>query len=196
MARIKTALEIALEKTNSVKSDKSSINQYEAKQQGKKYAYEYLESNEANIADIIKKCPVETRESLKNGIFDALVSQIVLPGTETEQKRVDNACKGLVLLVNNNKFSAFYKQLIQILGQYLQEIAQFEEAIKRQYAPKLRQKEEELSKRLGRQVHIDPFQDPEFTAFYSQNMNALKSNYQEVIEQFREEAKRMFISGD
>ena len=195
MGKIKSALEIALEKTNNVKSDKKSINQYEAKQNGKKFAFEYLEKGEANIADFIKHTPAENRDSLKQGMFEALISQICLPTTETDVKRVENAGKGLVSLVNNNKITAMYKQLLQFLAQYQQEAAQFEEAIKRQYTPKLRQKEEELSKRLGRQVRIDPFQDPEFSAFYTQNMNSLKTNYQSIIEQFREEAKKMYIIG-
>jgi hypothetical protein len=56
----------------------------------------------------------------------------------------------------------------------------------------LRQKEEELSRRLGRTVQIDPFQDPEFAAFYTQNMNALRDNYQAGVDQVREQAELLF----
>ncbi|MCL2472918.1 MAG: hypothetical protein FWF26_04500, partial [Treponema sp.] len=57
---------------------------------------------------------------------------------------------------------------------------------------KLRQKEEELTRRLGRQIKLDPFQDPEFTAFYNQNMNTLKENYIAAVDQIKEEAVRLF----
>jgi len=79
-----------------------------------------------------------------------------------------------------------------LFAQYIKEASQYEQMINQQYAPKLRQKEEELSRRLGREVHIDPFQDPEFVAFYNQHINALKGNYEPVVAQAREEAKRMF----
>ncbi|MCL2270275.1 MAG: hypothetical protein FWC24_02920, partial [Treponema sp.] len=59
---------------------------------------------------------------------------------------------------------------------------------RQQYAPKLRQKEEEISRRMGREVRLDPFQDPEFVAFYNQNLNALKANYQAIVDQVRNEA--------
>ena len=194
MGRIKSALEIALERTSEVKSDKASIDQYDAKQRGKKIANEYLENSEKNIADLIKQNPPEQRDNFKQGLFDALISQIFLPVSQEDKKRVETAGKGLAVIINNSRFTTLLKQLTQILTQYMDETAQYEEAIKRQYAPKLRQKEEELSRRIGREVHIDPFQDPEFVTFYNQNMNSLKTNYQAAIEQFRQEARNLFLS--
>ena len=193
MGRIKSALEIALEKTESVKGDKSSINLFEAKQKGKKLANEFLAEPEKSLLDEeIKKCAKEEKESLKQGIYDVLVSALVLPDTETDLSRVESAAKGLESIIGNSRFSSLAKQLSQILRQYLGEAAQYEEAIKQQYAPKLRQKEEELARRIGRKISLDPFQDPEFVAFYNQNMNALKENYQAVIDQAREAAGQFF----
>jgi len=194
MGVIKTALEIALERTETVKSDKSSIDQFEMKRKGKKLANAFLDGpdGEVDLAGEIKKAPTDKRESLKQGIFDVLVTQIVLPAGKEDEKRIEKAGKGLQALINNNQFAAMFKQLVQLFGQYLQESAQYEQAIRQQYAPKLRQKEEELARRLGREVRIDPFQDPEFVAFYNQHMSALKGNYEAVIGQAREEIRRMF----
>jgi hypothetical protein len=194
MGVIKTALEIALERTEKVKSDKSSIDQFEAKQRGKKTASAFL-SGEADLAEEIKKTPPGQKESLKQGIFDVLVSQITLPSGKEDEKRIDAAGRGLQILINNSRFTAMYKQLSQLFSQYLQEAAHYDQALRQQYAPKLRQKEEELSRRLGREVRIDPFQDPEFAAFYTQHINALKGNYEALIEQTKEEARLLFEEG-
>ena len=191
MGVIKTALEIALEKTEKVKGDKSSIDQFEAKQRGKKIANAFL-AGEADIADEIKKSPAGQQKSLKQGIFEVLVSQISLPAGKDDEKRIEVVGKGLGTVINNSRFAAMYKQLTQIFSQYLQEAAHYEQAIRQQYAPKLRQKEEEVSRRLGREVRIDPFQDPEFAAFYNQNMNALKGNYEALVAQAKEEARLLF----
>ncbi|MDR0503269.1 MAG: hypothetical protein LBH16_08110 [Treponema sp.] len=199
MGVIKTALEIALEKTQTVKSDKSSIDQFDARQKGKKTANSFL-AGEADIAEIIKNTPSAQRDSLRQGIFEVLITQITLPAIKDEhsakppadEKRIEAACKGLQIVINNNRIAALQKQLMQVLSQYQQEAAQYEQAIRQQYAPKLRQKEEELSRRMGREVRIDPFQDPEFIAFYNQHMNALKGNYEAVISQFKEEARKLF----
>ena len=193
MGVIKTALEIALEKTEQVKGDKSSIDQFESKQRGKKLANAFL-AGEVNLADEIKSAASGQRESLKQGIFDVLISQVALPAGKEDEKRIDAVGKGLGVIINNSRFTAMYKQLTQLFSQYLQEAAHYDQAIRQQYAPKLRQKEEELSRRLGRDVHIDPFQDPEFVAFYNQHMTALKGNYEALVEQTKEEARRLFES--
>ena len=192
MGRIKSALEIALEKTESVRSDKDSISQFETRQRGKKLANEFLEEPGKSLEAEIKKTPKEDQDSLKQGMFDVLLSQITLPLTEEDQKRIETAGRGLSLVIGGSRFGVLLKQFSQVLNQYLEETAQYQEAIKRQYAPKLRQKEEELSRRLGRQVQIDPIQDPEFVAFYNQKMNQLKANYQDAVDQVKEEAARLF----
>jgi hypothetical protein len=192
MGRIKSALEIALERTESVKSDKSSINLYEAKQRGKKLANEFLADPKISLEEEFKKTSKDQLPSLKQGLFDVLASQLTLPAGPEDEKRIEAAGKGLQIVINNSRFTALYKQLVQLLAQYLDQASQYEEAIKRQYAPKLRQKEEELARRLGREVRLDPFQDPEFIAFFNQNMNSLKEHYGGALEQIREEALRLF----
>jgi hypothetical protein len=193
MGRIKSAIEIAMEKTESVKSDKGSIEQFEAKQKGKKLANGFL-SEGLSLADEIKKEPAETRESLQSGVFDVLFSQINLPVTKEDEKRLEAVGKGLAIIIKDGRFPAIFKQMTQALSQFLQEAGQYEQAIRKQYAPKLRQKEEELSRRFGREVRIDPYQDPEFVAFYNQNMGALKSRYDGVLEGCKEEIRKIFYN--
>ena len=192
MGKIKSALEIALERTESVKSDKGSLGVFELKQKGKKLANSFLEGTVKSLEAEIKKEKTEQQLSFKQGIFDVLVSQISLPGVKEDLPRIENACLGINIVIGDKSFGEIIKQFIQIMSQYLEETARFEEGLKRQYAPKLRQKEEELSKRLGRAVKLDPFQDPEFAKFYTQNINALKANYQAAADELREEAKRLF----
>jgi len=173
MGRIKSALEIALERTESVKTDKASIGLYEAKQQGKRLANAFLADPSKNLEDELKKIPKDQRESLRQGIFDVLVPQIALPAVAEDIQRIEAVGKGLRVLISDGRFAAMYKQFIQVLSNYFGEVTHYEQAIRQQYAPKLRQKEEELSRRMGREVRLDPFQDPEFVAFYNQNLNAL-----------------------
>jgi uncharacterized protein YukE len=192
MARIKSALEIAMERTESVKGDKSRIDQFEAKQQGKRLANSFLEDPKISLGEEIKGFPQEQQAALKQGVFDVLVSQVILPLSKEDEKRIETVGKGLHSIIGDSRFDALYKQFTQALSQYLDEVERYGEAIQRQYAPKLRQKEEELARRLGRPVQIDPFQDPEFVAYYNQNMNALKGNYQALADQVRDQAVLLF----
>jgi hypothetical protein len=192
MGRIKSALEIALERTESIKGDKASIDQFEARQQGKKTANEFLENPGKNLEAELKKIPREQQAGFKQGLFDVFISQIGLPNSKDDEKRMEALSRGLHAIIPDSRFSGLFKQFIQLVSRYLDEVSRYEEAIRRQYEPKLRQKEEELARRFGRQVQIDPFQDPEFVTFYNQHMNALKSNYQAAVDQVREETQRCF----
>lgn len=192
MGKIKSALEIALERTESIKTDKSSIGLFEAKQQGKRLANAFLADPSKSMESELKSVPKDQLESLKQGIFDVLMPQISLPASAEDISRVEAVGKGLQLLIHDSRFSAMYQQLVQVLSRYIDELSHYDQAIRQQYAPKLRQKEEELSRRMGREVRLDPFQDPEFIAFYNQNINALKANYQTAVDQVREEAVRVF----
>jgi hypothetical protein len=196
VGRIKSALEIAMERTESVRSDKGSIDLFEAKQRGKKLANEFLESiaggDAVSLEQEIKQTPAEQRASFRQGIFDMLVSQIVLPLSPEDEKRIEAAGKGLQAVIGDGKFTALCKQLSQYLSRYAAEAQQYDTALKQQYAPKLRQKEEEFARRTGQQIRLDPFQDPEFVAYYNQNMNALKANYQQIVDQVKEQAVSLF----
>jgi hypothetical protein len=192
MGKIKSALELALERTESIKGDRSSIEQFEAKQRGKKLANAFLENPKDGLEGELKKCPREDLDALRQGIFDLLITQVNLPAVKEDQSRIEAAGKGLQAVIGDGRFVALYKQFLQAIAQYLSEMAQYDELIRRQYAPKLRQKEEELSRRLGREVQIDPFQDPEFVKLYAQTMNALKGNYQGLVDQVREQATALF----
>jgi hypothetical protein len=195
MGRIKSALEIALERTESVKTDKASIGLFEAKQKGKRLANTFLADSSTNLEDELKKYPQDQQESLKQGIFDVLAPQITLPASADDLPRIEAVGKGLCALIRAGRFAAMYKQFMQVLSRYLEEVTHYDQMIRQQYAPKLRQKEEELSRRMGREVRLDPFQDPEFVSFYNQNLNSLKANYQAAADQVRAEAMSIWEEG-
>lgn len=192
MGRIKSALEIALERTESIKTDKASVAQFEARQDGKRMANAFLADPSAGLEEELKKHPKDRQESIKQGIFDVLLPEIGLPNDSGDLPRIEAAGRGLTSLIKDGRFATMLKQLGQMMTQYLEESDRLEQAVRQQYAPKLRQKAEELSRRMGQEVRIDPFQDPEFVMFYNQNLNALKENYQAPIDQVREEATRLW----
>jgi hypothetical protein len=193
MGRIKSALEIAMERTENVKGNKASIGLFDAKQRGKRLVNQYLAGEISSIEKEFKRAASkEEQHALKEGCFEVLVTQITLPSLPEDLKRLEAVGNGLSAVVENQRFSGLYQQFLKAVSQYLQEAARYEEAIKQQYAPKLRQKEDELARRFGRQIKLDPFQDPEFVAFYNQNINALKANYEAFIEEMRQQARELF----
>ena len=79
MGKIKSALEIALERTETVKGDREQIGQFEAKQKGKKLANKYLTGGVESLEEEINKTPKNEQENLRQGLFDILISRLILP---------------------------------------------------------------------------------------------------------------------
>jgi hypothetical protein len=195
MAHIKSALEIALERTESVKSDKAGVEQYELKREGKKIAGAFLEDPAGNpIEGALKRFPKDGQAAVRRGIVDILVAQISLPSMRDDLPRLENVGKGLYAVLGDKKFATLFQQLVQALERYVSELDQYDKAIRQQYAPKLRQKEEDIARRTGRRMQLDPMQDPEFVQFYNQNMGMLKERYQTAVDQVR--AQALAVLGD
>ena len=62
-----------------------------------------------------------------------------------------------------------------------------EQAIRSQWAPKLKEKERQMAARMGQDVRMDPMADPEFAAFYKQNVEALRTNYSDALDRAKQE---------
>jgi len=188
MAPIKSALEIALERTKDLKADTKAIAANEARQEGKKLAGEFLASpTEVDFAGRFSKIPKEKKDSIREGAFEVFASRIQLPISASTDPGADlspliEGFKALAIPFGEKKMQGIFDQLGGFLKQYLDDAKQVEEAIRKQYAPRLKQKEQEMSARMGRPVRIDPMSDPEFAAFYKQNVGQMRAQYQDALD--------------
>ena len=66
-----------------------------------------------------------------------------------------------------------------------------EQAIRKQWGPKIREKERQMAARMGQDVRIDPMSDPEFAAFYKQNVSAARAQYQSALDKAKEDLADM-----
>ncbi len=83
------------------------------------------------------------------------------------------------------------QQISAFMEKYLEELKLLEQAIRSQWAPKLREKEMKMAARMGQDVRLDPMADPEFAAFYKQNVEALRNNYSDALERAKQGLKEL-----
>ena len=67
------------------------------------------------------------------------------------------------------------------MTEYVEERDRLRELVGQQYEPRLRQKEQELSKRMGQPVRIDPMTDPDFLAALRKANAQLDERYGTVL---------------
>lgn len=201
MALIKSALELALERTKNLEVDEVAIQAAEVRNAGKKAAGKYLDDPELNdLGSSIKKTEAAHREAFRKAAFDVLISQIQLPGALFDAEKFARVGKGLEAVAgaaanagagSSKEVASLIGQIGSFLSKYLEEIKRVEQAIKNQWAPKLKEKERQLAARMGRDVRVDPMSDPEFSAFYKQNVEAMRANYSDALERAKSELAGM-----
>ncbi len=190
---IKSSLEIALERTKDVPADREHLEASSYTTTGKKLASRFLADPDLSLAQKLKQYEGKRRAWVRTGVFEALASNLALPSDEFSLKRNRRATDGLAQVIRDQRrLRIMAQQLEQFFTEYLQERSQLKENVDRQYAPRLQQKEEELARRTGTRVRLDPTSDPEYVQLLRRQMALLEDRYGNVLQQVRQELGEMF----
>ncbi|MDC7125296.1 MAG: hypothetical protein PQJ46_07005 [Spirochaetales bacterium] len=198
MAEIKSALELALEKTEGIKVDKERLQAKELKIKGRKAALAFLDSktDAKELKKEMKHCKGKEQEAFMDGAGTTFLSYLKLPTDENYKEEVLKAGEGIAAISDNSKdVQQMFEQLVQFLDQYVETKGQIETQLKAQFEPLLKQKEDALEAQTGTRISIDPMDDPQFQQAYTQNMGQLQQNYVEALNNAKEQLKQ-FIGMD
>lgn len=192
MTVIKSALEIALERTKQVEASKESLEASKYNTEGKKLVSRFLNDEEVDLAQELKSFDSSKVKWVSAGIYEALSANLILPIDEVALKKNKRVREGFFSIIKDSKkLNRLMNQLENFLGEYLEERKRLQAALEEQYAPRLRQKEEEMSKQLGSPVKIDPMQDPEFGQLLRKNLIMLEDRYSAVLKEVKQELNNM-----
>jgi len=191
---IKSALEIAMEKTKDLKVDTKALAQTASRNAGKKLASAYLaDPAEFNFGKELTALPKDQRDEARYGAFEVFAARIQLPimansELDNELAVLAGGFKALnAALLGEKKIQTIFEELTAFLKQYFENAKKLDESLRKQFAPRLKQKEQQMAMQMGRPVQLDPMQDPEFAAIYKQNAQQLKGQYQQALDGIKAE---------
>lgn len=197
MTEIKSALEIALERTQGVAGNKEKIEADNFIKEGKRLASSLMSiSDSTSETDVREKLKGFTGKQLgwvREGMFQALAANIVLPLDDTYRERLGVVARGLQELIPDKKKIAYvFDQLNKFFDQYLERRSAVRAQLEQQLAPRIKAREAQLSQQVGRKVRLNPMQDPEFANALQKSVGQLDERYQEALTNLKEEVRRMF----
>jgi len=193
MGTIKSAYEIAMENSKSIEANKELVEQTRLRDEGKKLVSRILDDAAFDLKAALKAYDAAQVKLVKEGLMQSLLANLVLPLDEfgaTNTKRLGEAVAAVV--TDTRKVSMIFGQLDGFFKEYIGERHRLVDAVEKQYAPKLRKKEDELSRQMGRPVKINPAADPEFQAIVRQYLSQLDVKYGEALDGAKEEIKALF----
>ncbi len=194
MGTIKSALEIAMENTKGIEGNKEIVEISRLKDEGKKLVSKVLDDPSFNLKEALKAHDKNSLPHVREGFIQSLLSNLVLPMDEIAIMRNRKIGQALTSAVSDAKrLSMMFSQLEHFFKEFMDERKRLLENVERQYAPKLKKKEEDLSRQLGRPVKVNPAADPEFQAIIRQYLGQLDAKYDEVLAGAKEEIKTIFL---
>ncbi|KGE71251.1 DUF6657 family protein [Spirochaeta lutea] len=192
MAMIKSALDLALERTKDIASDKASLRAKETKERGMRLFSQIYDSPDFDAAQEITKAPKEDQEQLRRGLFQTALTRLQLPQTEAALHDLPAVTRALIATgAEASAATQIMDQLQSLFDRYLQDRDQLYNAVVQQYTPVLRQKEQQLAQQTGRKVTLTPEQDPEFQKYFKQNLDQLEEQYQQMVDQARSQLQTL-----
>ena len=193
MAEIKSALEIALARTEGIEADKEKFALKEIKIKGRKEALAFIENKSTadELAKSLKSYKKAELQAFREGVAEPLMSKLKLPADSSYRDEFSRSAEGLAVLAGNPKdLQQMLSQLEQFFDQYLQNREQMETQMAAQFQPVLKQKEDAIFAQTGSRIKINPLDDPDYQKAYTQNIGKLTQSYQDALDEAREQLKQ------
>lgn len=193
MALLKSAWEIALEKTEGIEADPAKIKRDMMINEGRRLAGSYLTDPEEDGTQLEKayvEASEEDRKLLKLGLAATVVLNVALPQSEEYETRIAKM-RHIAQVLDGKESSSvqLIGQIGQFMGKYLQARDSLLERAKQQYEPMYEDKKERMMQKYGKASNLPLDQDPEFIQLLQKSYNQLSSQYQQVLDQAKEQLK-------
>jgi hypothetical protein len=190
MGTIKSALEIAMENSKGIEANKELMETNRLRDEGKKLVSKLLDDSSFDLKAALKGYDPSQAGSVRDGLMQSLLANLVLPVDEMAARGAKRIGVAVASIVSDaKKVGMIFSQLEGFFKEYLGERKRVAEAIERQYAPKLKKKEEDMSRQMGRPVKINPAADPEYQSIVRQYLAQLDVKYGEVLEGAKQEIR-------
>lgn len=189
MSKIRSAWEIALEKTENIEVDRDKLRREENIRRARSLAGSFLNGDEQMTASDLEKqyAEIEDQSAAREGIKLSLMQNITLSTEEDVTNRYEKLLALASLISKGNAgVMDLMNQIISFLRQYPQHRKQLVEQLKQHFAPMLEQKAAQLKEKYGQDVPLSAENDPEFLKIAQQNLDQLAKQYEDTLKDAKE----------
>lgn len=191
MGRIKSAWEIALERTENIEVDAEKIRHSANIEAIRKIAGAYLLSDEDTEESTREKLLQYGSDDKREALGQTIINALSLP---QEEKSDDKKAQRLSFLLSiavpsGDEIQDFLGQVLAHIAQYPVHREQLMNQLKEQFEPMLREKEEKLRAQYGEAPHLSLENDKEYRKVANQYLERLRDQYQEALDDAKKQLK-------
>ena len=183
MGKIRSAWEIALEKTEGIHADKEKMQHKNDVEAVRRIAGSFLSADTVDTDGLRKDLGTHAPDAVREGLMMTIESNLSLPQSENEGDERLERLKTLLSIAtsDNPQAMGLMEELTQFLKQYPLHRKDLLEKMKAQYKPVLEEKAARLSKQYGTEIHLNFENDKEFIEAARQNLERLEAQYQATL---------------
>ena len=193
MGRIKSAWEIALEKTESIEVDENKIRHNADIDAIRRKAGAYLLGEEDTEDSLRSELSKYGKDEIKEALGQTIINSLTRPQTDmTESKKPQRLFFLLSLaLPGNQEVLDFLQDVLNHMAQYPRHREQMMDQLKSQFEPMLREKEEKMRAQYGECPHLTFENDKECREMANKYLERLRDQYQKTLDDAKEQLKEV-----
>ncbi len=192
MGKIKSALEIALEKTENMEINEDRIRHNTTLDQIRRIAGTYITNDEETEENLRSKLSQFNKEEIKEALTETILNSIVLPQDDTSLKEKKERIETIIDLgFHDEKVRSYYDSISDELSQYPSNKEDLINRLKEQIEPMLREKEKAMQEKYGESVHLTIESDKEAMAMVKNYIDRLNQQYNEMLSQAKNGMKEL-----
>ena len=183
MAKIKSAWEIALERTENIQIDREKLKKDENIKKARLCAGAYLNDEEnkgESLVDDLKA--INDDNAVKKALKLTALQNLTLASDTVLTDRYERILNLISLCCGaNQNIMELANQIVGFCKQFPEHRKQLVDQLKEQFAPMLSQKAAQLKAQYGQDVPVSLENDPEFLKIANQQLERLQKQYDETL---------------
>lgn len=194
MGKIKSAWEIALEKTEGMEIDQEKIRHNTEIDRIRRTAGQFITADEGeeNEEELEKKLSASDPALVREALTGTIINSMVLPQEkESAAKKTARIRTILRIAFPSDAILSYYDQISQHLSQYPEHREKLMEQLKAQIEPMLKEKENAMREKYGQPVHLTIENDKESIEMVRNYLDRLTGQYQGTLDEAKERMKSL-----
>ncbi len=157
------------------------------KKLGMRLAADFMNQKGPNILQALKEQPAEQQSTIRLGIAETLLRNIVLPRDETLIANGTRALQAILDLgQSSGDLTAICTEVTQILEQYNQHKEQMKQQLEDAIRAQLEQKLAEQGQDIDQKAAINPAMHPQYQEEMAKMLSDLNAQYNQALDQRKE----------
>lgn len=184
MAKIRSAWEIALEKTQDIQIDKDRLAREENFNSARRLAGSYLNYDEDMDEERLREqySLIAGLDGARDGIRQSVLQNLTLPTEQVLSDRYERIQTLCSMISHDAQVAQLMTQIVGFLKQYPEHQRQLVDQLKERFEPMMQEKAAKLRQQYGQDVPMSVDRDPEFLKIAQQQLDALRQQYEQMLQ--------------